>query len=119
MKNPNFKQFASVLARVTRRLLPPIVSGAPKEIGTSERMLRIAKQHVFAVTRGKTFDEIIHSCEATRRISHKPQGYVTKDDFVRQVVQATHPDPTPVTSSDEKKTKIERVRKAINFGGLR
>lgn len=62
LSHPNFKQYAATLARVTRRFLPNLSSNAPRpEGGTSERMLRIARQHVFAVTKGKTVEEILQS----------------------------------------------------------
>ncbi|KRT82007.1 glycoside hydrolase, partial [Oryctes borbonicus] len=77
INHPQFKQFASVLARVTRRFLPNLAANAPRpEGGTSERMLRIARQHIHAVMLGKSVDEIIQKYEIHRLKNIKPLGYV-------------------------------------------
>lgn len=77
INHPQFKQFASVLARVTRRFLPNLAANAPRpEGGTSDRMLRIARQHIFAVMKGKSVDEIIQDFENSRLKNAKPIGYV-------------------------------------------
>lgn len=67
MDHPQFKVYASVLARVTRRFLPNLfMSTGRSEGSTSETILRIAKKYVFAVTRGKTVDEIVAEAEKNK-----------------------------------------------------
>lgn len=78
--HPQFKVFASVLARVTRRFLPNLAANVPRpEGGTSEKMLRIARQHVHAVVNGKSVDEIVQEVEAKSRV-RRPVGYVGLGD---------------------------------------
>lgn len=77
INHPQFKQFASVLARVTKKFLPNLAANAPRpEGGTSDRMLRIARQHIHAVLKGKSVDEIMQEFEANRLKNLKPTGYV-------------------------------------------
>lgn len=115
--------FASILARVTRRFLPNLSGNAPRpEGGTSERMLRIARQHVFAVTRGKTVDEIIQSVQESRaKIPVKPTGYVGPNSCslldntcsTRNKENVFHDSANIMPRKQE--NKIDRVRKVINF----
>ncbi|KAI4468426.1 hypothetical protein MML48_2g00005750 [Holotrichia oblita] len=77
INHPQFKQFASVLARVTKKFLPNLAANAPRpEGGTSDRMLRIARQHIHTVLKGKSVDEIVQEFEANRLKNLKPTGYV-------------------------------------------
>lgn len=129
--HPQYKTFACNLARVTRRFLPNLSANAPRpEGGTSERMLRIARQHVFAVTRGKSVDEIVQNfMENKSKIQPKPTGYVGLDDDKNikdkenifrdnsQMNKLSNSSKTINNSNVLKKVenKIDRVRKVINF----
>lgn len=80
MSHPKFRSYAPVLCKVVKHLMPDLMSNGPRQPGsTSDRMLRIARQHVFAVTRGKTYEEIIQT--AKEQIDNlknlkQPVGYV-------------------------------------------
>lgn len=136
VNHPQYKTYACNLARVTRRFLPNLSANVPRpEGGTSERMLRIARQHVFAVTRGKTVDEIIQNVlESRAKILPKPIGYVSVDDDrniknKENIFHDTNNIVNGTNSNDKKKlftkdkvkmmmeSKIDRVRKVINFDG--
>nr|XP_023025972.1 uncharacterized protein LOC111513979 [Leptinotarsa decemlineata] len=121
-----FKLFASILARLTRRFLPNLSANAPRpEGGTSERMLRIARHHVFAVVKGKSVDEIYNEYVKSRARQAKPQGYVSLEEFVEQKENKENAC-RGVRSSSRRgggecpplanENKIERIRKVINFG---
>lgn len=85
MSHPKFRTFASILCKVVKHLVPDLLSNGPRQPGsTSDRMLRIAKQHVFAVTRGKSYDEVIQQAkEANENLKNlrQPTGYVPLDNF--------------------------------------
>lgn len=106
------------------------------EGGTSERMLKIARQYVFAVTKGKTVDDIIQEAEITKLKQKKPTGYISAEDACKiDVSQARNKenvlqDNTNILKSVEKKPKgdvlkprfacsenrVDRIRKVIDFG---
>ncbi|XP_066249064.1 uncharacterized protein mi isoform X2 [Euwallacea similis] len=132
--HPQWKVFASVLARVTRRFFisQMIASGGAKcEGGTSERMHRIARYHVISVIKGKTPDEIVHEYLRNKAKVQRPQGYVPPAEMrapsgdKENVFQARgntleswekrraeqQPSKQPLLEN-----KIERIRKVINFG---
>ncbi|EFA07347.2 hypothetical protein TcasGA2_TC015944 [Tribolium castaneum] len=75
--HPQYKVFASVLARVTRKFLP----GLKFEGRTTEKMFRIARHHSFAVVKGKTVDEIVNEYVKSRMKNQKPQGYIGIEEF--------------------------------------
>jgi hypothetical protein len=75
--HPQYKVFASVLARVTRRFLPNLrVEGR-----TSEKMFAIAKHHAHAVVKGKMVDEIINEYRKNKVKNQKPHGYIGIEEF--------------------------------------
>lgn len=135
--HPQFKTFASVLARVTRRFLPNLSANAPRpEGGTSEKMLRIARQHVHAVVNGKSVDEIVLEVEINRNKMRKPVGYVgleastsrmdvshaknDKENLAQQKVNVLCEKSTNDENIKPKhirpENKIDRIRKVIDFG---
>ncbi|XP_044264787.1 uncharacterized protein LOC123011432 [Tribolium madens] len=75
--HPQYKVFASVLARVTRKFLP----GLKFEGRTTEKMFRIARHHSYAVVKGKTVDEIVNEYVKNRIKNQKPQGYIGIEEF--------------------------------------
>ncbi|KAJ8935438.1 hypothetical protein NQ314_012858 [Rhamnusium bicolor] len=123
--------------RVTRKFLPNLTGNAPRpEGGTSDRMLRIARHHVYAVVKGKSVDEIISEYLRNRQKIIKPQGYVGIEEYnnekkVETVTnkknQMQHKNNT-VESLERNKlvyldkskvgseSRIDRIRKVINFG---
>lgn len=120
--------FASTLARVTRRFLPNLSANVPRpEGGTSEKMLRIARQHVHAVVvNGKTVDEIVSQVELSNRNKiRKPVGYVglNEESSARNDKENLSEKKT-VSENDENakskhlrvENKIDRIRKVIDFG---
>ncbi|KAG5890907.1 hypothetical protein JTB14_024905 [Gonioctena quinquepunctata] len=129
--HPQFKLFASILARLTRRFLPNLSANIPRPEGgsTTERMLRIARHHVFSVIKGKSVDEIYNEYMKVRAKNSKPHGYVSLNEFagdkkginkenslyedIRRSLQKKMPE---CSSSSVGENKIERIRKVINFG---
>lgn len=129
----HFKIFASNLARITRKLLPLNAPG--KEVGTTERMLRITRYHVHAVVKGRSVEEIVQEYLRNRARIVKPQGYVAIEDVAGTNGTGTRKpsfnvlqDKANVLESLEKKKllepnkpklgnlQVERIRKAIDFG---
>lgn len=79
MQHPNFKQYAHTLCKIVKNLMPDLLGGPRQPGSTSDRMLRIARQHVFAVTRGKTYDEIMQQVKEqneNQKNTKQPTGYV-------------------------------------------
>lgn len=134
INHPQFKTFASVLARVTRRFLPNLSANAPRpEGGTSEKMLKIARQHVHAVITGKSVDEIVLEVELNKNRTRRPAGYVGLEDTTNKVdVSHARSDKEnqkvnvlcEKNVNDENvkpkllraENKIDRIRKVIDFG---
>lgn len=132
--HPQFKTFASVLARVTRRFLPNLSANAPRpEGGTSEKMLRIARQHVHAVINGKSVDEIVLEVELNKNKARRPVGYVglenkvdvshaknDKENLSQQKVsvlcEKNVNDENVKPKHVRTENKIDRIRKVIDFG---
>lgn len=129
----HFKIFASNLARITRKLLPFNAYG--KEIGTTEKMLRITLHHVHAVLKGRSVDDIVQEYFKNKTKCTKPQGYIGIDDVAVYSSNNRRPafnvlqDKANVLESLEKKKllepikpkianniQVERIRKAIDFG---
>ncbi|GLV40568.1 minus [Carabus blaptoides fortunei] len=81
MSHPQFRTYASILCKVVKYLMPDLLNNGPRQPGsTSDRMLRIARQHCYAVTRGKSFEEIIQVAkEASANLKNlkPPTGYVS------------------------------------------
>nr|CAI5856750.1 unnamed protein product [Callosobruchus analis] len=127
-----FKLFASVLARVTRRLMLNVNLGQPRPEGsTTERMLRIAKHHVISVIKGKSVEEIISEYNRLKAKTFKPQGYIGIEEFNRlesmskenilreRIENAANSANKPVENLQTKFTpnnRVERIRKVIKFG---
>lgn len=127
ISHPKFKTYASVLARVTRRFLPNLSANAPRpEGGTSEKMLRIARQHVHAVISGKSVDEIVLEVEVNKNRARRPVGYVgpgdkidvshAKNDKENLSQQKNVNDENVKPKHLRQENKIDRIRKVIDFG---
>lgn len=103
------------------------------EGGTSERMLRIARHHVYAVVKGKSVDEIINEYLKNRKKLQKPQGYVAVEDFNKSKESDLNKENVNVVKSSTKsgsnrknvlsenqniinENRVDRIRKVINFG---
>ncbi|XP_055843479.1 uncharacterized protein LOC129910219 [Episyrphus balteatus] len=86
----NFKQFASVLARVVKRIFQEYFMKINSS--TSDTMLRLAKKYVCNVISGKSADEIYifakSKIEEERKISSsRLTGYIAPDEFeIRKLV---------------------------------
>lgn len=99
-------------------------------MGTSERMLRIARYHVHSVIKGKSVDEIVGEFLRNRSKHVKPQGYIGIDEFSSAKRRDTVlQDRSNTLDSLEKRklemsnklntsanSNIDRIRKVINFG---
>ncbi|XP_058122561.1 uncharacterized protein LOC131282907 [Anopheles ziemanni] len=81
-KHEKFKQHASNLARVVKRLF--LEFNDQTISSTSEKMLRLANKHVFEVIQGKSVDDIYFR-EKTRimnaRNQTKLQGYIAPEEY--------------------------------------
>ncbi|CAG9764813.1 unnamed protein product [Ceutorhynchus assimilis] len=134
--HPQYKLFASVLARVTRRFyVDQIQTKTGKlECSTSDRMHRIARHHVISVIKGKTADEIFNDYVTKNRASRvqRPQGYIAPEEFNQSKTAPSSGKETALQdrsntmeSWEKRKTaqmskpsenRIDRIRKVINFG---
>uniref|UniRef100_A0AAG5D586 Uncharacterized protein n=1 Tax=Anopheles atroparvus TaxID=41427 RepID=A0AAG5D586_ANOAO len=81
-KHENFKQHASNLARVVKRLF--LEFNDQTISSTSEKLLRLANKHVFEVIQGKSVDDIYFR-EKTRILNArnltKLQGYIAPQEY--------------------------------------
>ncbi|XP_044745392.1 uncharacterized protein LOC123307229 [Coccinella septempunctata] len=130
--HPQFKDFACVLARVTRRCI--VSSNIRLEgSGTSEKILRVARRHVYAVVKGKSVEEIMSEVHKTRVKNIKPQGYIAPQDYNPFPRESSYSresalrdrdsnsgDSVTKSSSSQMTTnkpesRIDRIRKVINF----
>ncbi|CAK1584335.1 unnamed protein product [Parnassius mnemosyne] len=107
MSSPGFREKASALARLTRRLLtlPPHAAklAAPK-LSTSETMLKLARQYVYAIIQGRTVeecfqDEQIKLANETNKIS----GYISATAY-QQMKTRQVPAPSTLTSQIKENT---------------
>ncbi|KAJ6644449.1 hypothetical protein Bhyg_09418 [Pseudolycoriella hygida] len=90
-QHPNFTAFASVLAKLVKRLF---LETRDVTVSTSDTMMRIADRLVFWVVRGKSADDIYLS-ERLRKenlraaAKVKLKGYITPEDYDKLKQQAT------------------------------
>lgn len=117
--------------------MPNLSANVPRpEGGTSDKMLRIARQHVHAVVNGKSVDEIVLEVEINRKKHQKPSGYVSMEASTSKMdVSHAKNDKENVSqkkvgvlcerNTDENvlkakhlrpENKIDRIRKVIDFG---
>ncbi|KFB46907.1 AGAP005115-PA-like protein [Anopheles sinensis] len=89
-KHEKFKQHASNLARVVKRLF--LEFNDQTISSTSEKMLRLANKHVFEVIQGKSVDDIYFR-EKTRimnaRNQTKLQGYIAPEEYELRKLKRT------------------------------
>lgn len=82
MSSPGFKEKASSLARLTRRLLalPQHAAklAAPK-LSTSDTMLKLARQYVYAIIQGRTVEDCFEEeqTKLTNQANNKLTGYIS------------------------------------------
>lgn len=84
IKHPQFKAFGASLCKIVKHQMPELLAKGPRQPGsTSDRMFHLAKQHSFAVIRGKSHEEIIkHILESAKlKPAKPPKGYVALEDF--------------------------------------
>ncbi|XP_072391920.1 uncharacterized protein mi [Diabrotica undecimpunctata] len=110
--HPQFKVFASNLGRLTRKLFLMTTADC---IGVTEKMLRIARHHVIAVVKGRSPEEIYDEFVKNKAKNLKPQGYVApeKPSTDKKEVERK---PFTGKSSFNSESKVDRIRKAFNFG---
>lgn len=122
-----FKQFATLLARLTRRL---VFSSAQGQDAKIERLLKIARHFAFPVVRGKSLEEIEKEYGKNRSKGQKPQGYVAPEHKDAGSFLKSNKENSKSGSKDlsfiAKRNKpphienrIDRIRKVINFEGGR
>ncbi|XP_057657788.1 uncharacterized protein LOC130894811 [Diorhabda carinulata] len=99
--HPKFKIFASNLGRLTKKLFLPTSADC---VGVTEKMLRIARHHVIPVVKGKSVEEIYEEYMKNKAKNVKPQGYIAPYEEMK---------PIAIKTCD---SKVDRIRKAINFG---
>lgn len=86
MSSPGFREKASALARLTRRLLalPPHAAklAAPK-LSTSETMLKLARQYVFAIIQGRTVEDCMQEeqMKLANEANNKISGYISASAY--------------------------------------
>lgn len=101
VKHNNFKEYASNLARVVKRLF--LEFNEPTVSSTSEKLLRLANRHVFEVIKGHSVDNI-YLKEKTRIINArnfgKVQGYIAPEDYEQRKQMLKRSSSTSVLISD-------------------
>ncbi|KAJ0174218.1 hypothetical protein K1T71_010364 [Dendrolimus kikuchii] len=113
MSSPGFREKASSLARLTRKLLtlPPHAAklAAPK-LSTSETMLKLARQYVFAIIQGRTVDDCFQEeqLKLTNETNSKISGYISANAY--QQLKAKQNAPTTFTSQIKENTCNEILR---------
>ena len=139
LDNPQFKRFAPILYKVTKKCLPDLSSNTPRpDGGTSECMLRISKQFVGAVISGKTIDEIIRAEQNKQKtkinnvLSIKSQALMhdnvtirNKENVLKDKQNTMSNEKSssglrrlPIKANLRQENKVERVRKVINFDDI-
>ncbi|XP_035791262.1 uncharacterized protein LOC118466284 [Anopheles albimanus] len=90
VKHESFKQHASILVRVVKKLFLEFNDNSINS--TSEKLLRLANKHVFEVIQGKSVDEIYFR-EKTRilnaRNMTKLQGYIGPEEYEMRQLKRT------------------------------
>ncbi|XP_026741470.1 uncharacterized protein LOC113503629 isoform X2 [Trichoplusia ni] len=98
MSSAGFREKASSLARLTRRLLtlPPHAARlAAPTLSTSDVMLKIARQYVFAIIQGRSIDECFQEeqMRLANEANNKVSGYISANAYqqlrARQSVTST------------------------------
>ncbi|XP_013137386.1 PREDICTED: uncharacterized protein LOC106102448 isoform X2 [Papilio polytes] len=96
MSSPGFREKAAALARLTRRLLtlPPHAARlATPALSTSETMLKLARQYVYAIIQGRTVEECFQDEQIKlANESNKISGYISPKAYqlkTRQMSSAT------------------------------
>ncbi|XP_013162506.1 PREDICTED: uncharacterized protein LOC106113993 [Papilio xuthus] len=81
MSSPGFREKAAALARLTKRLLtlPPHAARlAAPALSTSETMLKLARQYVYAIIQGRTVEECFQDEQIKlANESNKISGYIS------------------------------------------
>ncbi|XP_065370215.1 uncharacterized protein mi isoform X2 [Calliphora vicina] len=91
-KHESFKQYASILARVVRRIFQEFYQKS--STSNSETMLRLAKKYVYPVTAGSTADDIYlqakSQIEDTKRQSTtRLSGYIGPEEYQQLKLQSS------------------------------
>lgn len=113
MSSPGFREKASSLARLTRRLLalPPHAAklAAPK-FSTSEVMLKIARQYVFAIIQGRSVDECFQEeqMKLANEANNKVTGYISASAY--QQMKARQMIPSTSTSQIKENTHSSGIK---------
>ncbi|CAH2095299.1 unnamed protein product [Euphydryas editha] len=85
MSSPGFREKASALARLTRKLftLPPHAAKlAAPHLSTSDTMFKLARQYVFAIIKGRTVDECFQDEQIKlANESTKITGYISASAY--------------------------------------
>ncbi|XP_050509675.1 uncharacterized protein LOC126886715 [Diabrotica virgifera virgifera] len=110
--HPQFKVFAANLGRLTKQLFLMTTTDC---IGVTEKMLRIARHHVIAVVKGRSPEEIYEEFMKNKARNLKPQGYVAPEKPQTEKKEAERR-PFPGKSNFNSESKVDRIRKAFNFG---
>ncbi|XP_053615130.1 uncharacterized protein mi isoform X2 [Plodia interpunctella] len=86
MSSAGFREKASALARLTRRLLalaPHAARLASTHLSTSDTMLKLARQYVFAIIQGRSVDDCFKEEQArlNNEANTKVFGYISASDY--------------------------------------
>lgn len=86
MSSPGFRDKASGLARLTRRMLTlptHAASLAAPRLSTSETMLKLARQYAFAIIQGRSVDECFQEeqMKLANETNNKVTGYISANAY--------------------------------------
>ncbi|KAJ2948637.1 hypothetical protein O0L34_g7893 [Tuta absoluta] len=116
MSSPGFREKASNLARLTRKLLtlPPHAArlNAPKS-STSETMLKLARQYVFAIIQGRSVEDCYHeeSLKISADSAAKVTGYISATAYHQLRTKASTSTFVPFASQSQVKENIDASTK--------
>ncbi|XP_072942339.1 uncharacterized protein mi [Epargyreus clarus] len=113
MSSPGFREKASALARLTRRLLalPPHAARlAAANLSTSDTMLKLARQYVYAIIQGRTVEECFQDEQIKlSNEGNKISGYISATAY--QQIKARQVAPVSMFTSQIKENCTDRSTK--------
>ncbi|XP_059054917.1 uncharacterized protein LOC131848963 [Achroia grisella] len=119
MSSPGFREKASALARLTRKLLtltPHAARLASPHLSTSDTMLKLARRYVFSIIQGRSVDDCYEEeqVKVNNEASSKVTGYISATAY--QQLKSRQPSTSSSTSQikentcSDSSTKLEQPR---------
>ncbi|XP_026763349.2 uncharacterized protein LOC113521891 isoform X1 [Galleria mellonella] len=119
MSSPGFREKASALARLTRKLLtlaPHAARLASPNLSTSDTMLKLARRYVFAIIQGRSIDDCFEEeqVKVNNESSTKITGYISATAYrqlmARQAATSTSTSQIKENTCNNSSVKLEQPR---------